>query len=180
MRPRSSPTTRSPASASSLHTIVPARPAPTTTASAALSLVTAIAASLSLPIQHDMLGITLRIHPHLVLLDVEDAHRLGAIRHIVLLHEFGIGGGGNPRKTDQLPTALVAIAAIHRVGKESFHRVSQQQAEKQLRGQRFELDLAVLQRVQHFILLRRGEKAERLAIVPAAMQIGLADRGAVD
>src|SRR3990172_6306259 len=45
MRPRSSATTRSPASASSLHTIVPATPAPTTTASTGLSLVIAIVCS---------------------------------------------------------------------------------------------------------------------------------------
>src|ERR1035437_3915641 len=44
MRPRSRQTTLSPVAASSLHTIVPATPAPTSTTSTASSLVTVIAA----------------------------------------------------------------------------------------------------------------------------------------
>src|SRR3989304_5285485 len=116
-----------------------------------------------------MLWITLRINPHLVLLKVRYAYRLRPVRPVVLLQVLAVIARGHPRKADQLPADLVAVAAIHRIGEKAFLRVSQQQAEKKFRGQRFELDPAVLQRVQDFILLLRREKAKRLAVLPAAI-----------
>ena len=59
------------------------------------------------------------------------------------------------RKSDELPSRHVAVAAIDRIGEEAFHRVGQNSLEKVLAAAVLKLDLAGLKALQDLILLRR-------------------------
>src|SRR5689334_3878853 len=139
-RPRSRPTTCNPASASSLARMVPVRPTPTTTASTGFSLV----AMSILPHEQHVLGMAVLVERRLALEDVDDRDRQRVVRHAVLLDVLRIDRG-DAGKADQLPADLVAVAAIDRVGEETFDRVVEQQVEEEARRHRVERELALVE-----------------------------------
>src|SRR5712692_372224 len=149
-RPRSRPTTCSPASASSFARIVPVRPTPTITASTGLSRV----AMSVLSAREDMLRVAVLVGLGAPFEHVEDRHRLGVVGHAV----------------------LVAVAAVDRVGEEALDGVVEQEVEEEPPRYRFERELSVLQPVEHVVLLAGRELVERLSQDP----VDLADRGAID
>ena len=65
-------------------------------------------------------------------LDVENAHRLGAVR-LGIVEVVLVGAGGHAGKSDQLPADLVAVAAVHRIGKVAFLGIAPEQVEEELR-----------------------------------------------
>src|SRR4051812_2780350 len=82
-RPRSRPTTRSPASASSLARIVPVNPTPTITASTGFSRL----AMSVLPGDEDVLGMAVLVGRGTAFEQVDDRHRLGVVRHAMLFDQ---------------------------------------------------------------------------------------------
>src|SRR5258706_703700 len=171
-RPRSSPTTFRPDSASSFARMVPVRPTPTITASTGLSRV---AMSALLPGDEHVLRVAGLVHLGAAFEDVEDRHRLRGVGHAVLVDMTRVHGG-DAWETDQLPAGLVAVAAVDRVAEEALDGVVEQQVEEEPCRHRFERELAVLEPAQHIVLLAGGELFERLA----EHRADLADRRAVD
>src|SRR5688572_28376865 len=128
MRPRSRQSTLSPAFASSIDMIEPTTPLPTTTASTGFIFVVVTLLSPFL-LQHDVLRESLRIGLSLVHLDVENAHRLGAVR-LGIVEVILVGARGHPGKTHELPSHLAAISAVERVGEKAFLGVAPEKIEK--------------------------------------------------
>src|SRR3954471_65415 len=159
-RPRSRPTTCNPASASSLARIVPLKPTPTITASTGFSLV---ATSVLFHEQH-VLRVTVLVERALAFQDVDDRHRQRVVRHAVLLDMLRVDGG-YAGKADQLPADLVAVAAVDRIGEEALDGVVEEQVEEETRRHRLERNLALVERAQHFLLLRGRQLVERLAVL---------------
>src|SRR5438874_10228463 len=117
-RPRSSPTTCRPASASSLARMEPLKPTPTTTASTGFSFV----AMSVLSYEQHMLRVAVLVERSFALEDVGDRHWQRVVRHAVLFNEMRVRRG-DARKADELPADLAAIAAVDRIGEEAFDRV---------------------------------------------------------
>src|SRR5712691_9244212 len=130
--PRSRPTTLSPESASSLARMVPVSPTPTVTTSTGFSLV-AMALALRLVVEHHVYRVAVLIDLCDSLVDVGDGDRLRAVGDVVLVDEAGVYSG-DAGEADQLPARLVAVAAVHGVGKEAFDGVVQEQIEEELRA----------------------------------------------
>src|SRR5262249_1991560 len=83
-------------------------------------------------------------------------------------------------ETDQTPTGAVLVAAVARVGEHAFDGVLMHDVEERLRGRPHEeRRLALLQRRDGFVLLRRREAAERLAVSLRAMGVELDEPGAI-
>src|SRR5215813_7180249 len=118
--PRSSPTTVSPALVSSRAMMAPVHPMPTMTASTSLSLV-AIVASLR---------------------EIRQRARRRDVALVEILFDHVLVGGRQAREAEHLPSRLVAVAAIHRVGEEAFHHHAVQAIEEGGRGEVLELRLA--------------------------------------
>src|SRR5207302_8563852 len=174
-RPRSSPTTCRPASASSLARMEPLKPTPTTTASTGFSFV---AMSVLSHEQH-MLRMTMLVERGLALEDVGDRHRQRVVRHAVLFNEMRVHRG-DARKADELPADLAAVAAVDRIGEEALDGVLEQHVEEEARRHRLERKLALLERAQHLVLLRGGELVVRFPVLLGAAGIDLGDRRAID
>src|SRR5215469_6630354 len=98
--PRSSPTTLRPALVSSRARMAPVQPIPTMTASTSLSLV-AMAASSG---------------------EVGDRLRPRGVALAAILVDLVRVGGGQAGEADQLPSGLVAVAAVHGIGEEALDR----------------------------------------------------------
>src|SRR4051794_13096475 len=143
-RPRSSPTTRKPASASSFARMEPARPTPTTTASTGFSLV---AMSALLLHEEDVLRMARLVEDAFPFEDIDDGDRQRVVRHAVLFDEVRIYGR-DARKADQLPADLVAIAAVDRIREEALDGVLQQHVEEEARRHRLERPLPLVERAQ--------------------------------
>src|ERR1041384_1041563 len=174
-RPRSRPTTCRPASASSFARMVPLRPTPTTTASTGFSLVGMSVLSHE---QH-MLGMAMLVERALALQDVLDRHGQRVVRHAVLL-DMGRIRGGNAGEADELPANLLAVAAVDRIRKEAFDGVVEHHVEEEARRHGVEWELALVERMQHLVLLRRRELVERLAVLLGAGCVHFSDRRAID
>src|SRR5205823_6127720 len=138
-------------SASSFARIVPLKPTPTTTASTGFSFV----AMSVLSHQEHMLRVTMLVERGLALEAVGDRYRQRVVRHAVLFHEMRVHRR-DARKTDQLPTDLVAVAAVDRIGEEALDGVVEQHVEEEARRHGLEWELAFVERAQHLVLLRAG------------------------
>lgn len=77
----------------------------------------------------------------------------------------------NAGKTDHLPAGHVAIAAVDRIGEESFGHVLQQCAKKALRFDAVEFDVAGFEALQRIVLLLGRELIEALAAASAASAV---------
>src|SRR5690606_176891 len=85
-----------------------------------------------------------------------------------------------PGKADQLPASEPAVAAVHRIGQESFLRVLPQHGKKSLGGNVSEFDLAGFQITQDFVLPVGGQFGKRTAaVLPAAVRIDSGNRDTV-
>src|SRR5260370_6935872 len=109
-RPRSSPTTLRPDSASSFARIVPVRPAPTITASTGLSRV----AMSVLSTQQHMLRMAVVVGLGAPFEHVEDRHRLAVVPHAVLVDKSPIDPRDAP-EADHLPPDPVAVPPATRL-----------------------------------------------------------------
>src|SRR5579872_4460936 len=122
--PRSRHTTFIPALASSIDMIEPTTPLPTTTTSTGFSFVADISAfPVAIGLGHDVLWKAFRIDRHLAGLDVENADGLGVIR-LTAGEQLSVLAAGHAREAEQLPTHLVAVAAVERVGEEPLFGVA--------------------------------------------------------
>src|SRR5438552_9143955 len=110
--------------------------------------------------------------------DILDRYRHRVVGHAVLIDMRRVDRR-DAWKTYQLPAGLVAVAAIDRIGEEALQRVREQHVEEELRAHALQLDLAAIQAVQHFILLRCRERAEAGAVLLRATRINLPDADAV-
>src|SRR5687768_1187698 len=107
MRPRSRQSTFNPVFASSIDMIEPTTPLPTTTASTGFIFVVVMLfppVRLHHGVLREALGVGLRVPE----LDIENAHRLGAIGRGTVEMVL-VTAGGYAWKTDQLPPHLAAI-----------------------------------------------------------------------
>src|SRR5688572_3063023 len=141
MRPRSRQSTFSPAFASSIDMIEPTTPLPTTTASTGFILVVVMLFP-SVRLDHDVLREARWIGLRLPELDVEDAHGLGAIE-LGLVEVVLVIARRHAGETDQFPAHLVAVAAVDRIGEETFLSVAPKEIEEHLRGHRRQVDFAL-------------------------------------
>src|SRR5438874_2570696 len=159
--PRSSTAILSPVEASSLERMPPVQPMPTMTMSTGGSLVAMMRSSL--------LG------------HVDDADRVGG-KPLALAEFFYVLGvvGQDAREADHLPTDLVLVAAIDRIGKQTLHHVFVEHAEEHAAGQAaLECDLAVGQVLEKRLLLRSGAGVKILAEGFAAIGIRALDADAI-
>ena len=78
-----------------------------------------------------------------------------------------------PWKTDHLPGNLVFVAAIDRIGKESFHGVFQEEVKKRVGGNAVEVDASLFETGKVRIFLRRGQSIKGFALF---RKVGI-DRG---
>src|SRR5258706_8113088 len=108
--------------------IEPTTPLPTMTTSTGFIFV-AVTLFPPFPFQHDVLHEAFCVDLCLAELDVEDADRRGVIR-FGIVEVFAVRAGGHAGKSQQRPSALAAVAAIHRIGKETFLSVAPEQIEK--------------------------------------------------
>src|SRR5437660_8773053 len=148
-RPRSSPTTCSPDSASSFARMEPLSPTPTTTTSADFSLV----AMSVLSHEEHMLRMAMLVERGLALEDVGDRHGQRVVRHAVLLHQVCVHRR-DAGEADQLPADLAAVAAVDRIGEVALDGVVEEHVEEEARRHRLERELAFVERAQHLVLLR--------------------------
>ena len=81
------------------------------------------------PFQHDVLHEAFRVDLCFTALDVQNADRHGVIR-FGIVEVFAVRAGGYAGKSQQRPSRLAAVAAIHRIGKETFLGVAPEQIEK--------------------------------------------------
>ena len=80
------------------------------------------------------------------------------------------------RKADQPPAGEVLVAAVNRVGEHALHGVFAHGVEERLRGRPDEFGrLAVFERGDDFVLLRRRQTAERLAVCRLAVRVELGE-----
>src|SRR5579884_3015951 len=108
--PRSRQTTRNPAPASSMDMIEPTTPLPTTTTD--FNFVADISAfPAAVALDHGVLRKALRIDRHLAGLDVEHADGFGVVR-LAADGQFAVSAAGQSGEPEQLPSHLVAIAAV--------------------------------------------------------------------
>src|SRR5262249_9805430 len=122
MPPRSSATTFKPLSVNSFERMPPVQPRPTITTSTSFILV-AMSSS--------------------VLTHVGDAERIGGVFLVTKLLDILRMQSDNSGKPDYLPTRLIAVAAIDRVGEHTFHDRLIHHAEKNPHGRSvFELHLS--------------------------------------
>ena len=85
------------------------------------------------------------------------------------------------READQAPAGEVLVAAVDRVGEHAFHRVRAHSVEECLCRRPDELRrFALFERGDGFVLLRRSEPAERLAVGLGAMGVELRDAAPVE
>src|ERR1700678_3128920 len=155
--PRSSATTRRPASVSSFAMMAPVHPIPTMTASTR--------------------GFTIAMESASFPGQIDGRQR---IRSIAYFHPVGIVGAGTG-EPDHLPRQHVLVAAILRIAKISHARFREQLIEELLGGDLLERELPCFGRLQQRILLNRFQFGERLAaVVPPAMRIHRPDSGAQD
>src|SRR5689334_1196612 len=112
--------------------IEPTSPLPTTTTSTGFNFVAATLFPLAL-LDHDVLCEALRVDLRVSELDVENAHRLGAIQ-LGFIDVLPVGAGGQAGKSQEFPARLAAVAAVHRVGKITLFGIAPEQVEEKLRG----------------------------------------------
>src|SRR5262245_49323695 len=85
-----------------------------------------------------------------------------ARERLAALHVGGGEFGLRTRETDQTPASETLVAAVDRIGKQTFHRVGAQRVEEGDGRRPGELaGLALLERRDHLVLLRRREPPER-------------------
>src|SRR5271163_1107144 len=131
--PRSRHTTLSPALASSMDMIEPTTPLPTTTTSTDFNFVVDISAFLvAVALDDDVLRKAFRIDRHPAGLDVKHADGFGVVR-LAAGEQFAVLAAGHAGETEQLPTHLVAVAAVQRIGEVSLFGIPPQQIEEEFR-----------------------------------------------
>src|SRR5690349_6659763 len=158
--------------------IEPTRPLPTTTASTGFNFV---AATLFPPVllDHDVLREALCIDLRQPELNIENAHRLGAIE-LGIVEVLAVGAGGQSGKSQQLPAGLAAVSPVHRIGKIAFFRIAPEQIEEELRGERRQLDLVLFERLENRVLLVRRQLVEGLPVSGAAVVVDFANTDSIN
>src|SRR5215475_10481381 len=160
MSPRSSATTFKPASASSLARMPPVQPRPTITTSTSLSFV----AMCRPPSAH-----------------VRNADRIIGERLVLEFFDVLPMHRDRTREADQLPSGLVAIAAMDRVGEHAFnHGLIGHGPELAHRKPALEVDAAGREPLQHLLALRFSELVEALVVGLTAVRIRGSDAGAIE
>src|SRR5689334_9633948 len=158
--------------------IEPTSPLPTTTTSTGFNFVAATLFPLAL-LDHDVFCEALRIDLRVSELDVENAHRLGAIQ-LGIGDVIPISARGQAGKSQKLPAHLASIAAVHRVGKVTLFGIAPEQVEKELRGKGRQRDPIFFERLENLVLLAGWQLVERLFVCGAAVVIDLPDADAID
>src|SRR5262249_37994157 len=120
-----------------------------------------------------------RIGLRLLRLYVQYAHRLCAVR-LGIVEMILVGRGRNAGEADELPADLAAIAAVHRIGEIALLGVGPEEIEKELRRDRRQVDLALLERFQRLVLLLTRQLVERPLVLRAADGVDLLDADPVD
>src|SRR5215207_3146576 len=153
--PRSRPTTVRPALVSSRAMMLPVQPMPTMTASTSFKRVAMAVSSRK----------------------IGDRLRLGDVAlTAILLDCIGVSCR-QAGEAHHLPGDLVAVAAIDRIGKETFHDDGEQRLEELLAVEIGEFGLSAFQRLERLLALCRVEPIEILAISLARPCAGGGDAG---
>src|SRR5579864_5473855 len=113
--------------------IEPTTPLPTTTTSTDFNFVVDISAFLvAVARDDDVLWKAFRIDRNLTGLQVEHADRFGVV-WFTAGEQFAVSAAGHSRKSEQLPTDFVAVAAVQRIGEVPLFGVAPQQIEEEFR-----------------------------------------------